>query len=396
MKIVHVINYFQHQLGYQEFFLAREHARMGHDVTVLTSDRYFPFADYENTISPILGKRKIKRGTEKIHNFNVVRLPVLFEQKGVRILLRGLKKELSRIKPDIVITHGEYTFNTLLTVLYKKKNKYRLVIDCHSIRLDKKSRKGFFSKIRDLKSVIFKSIFIKFIWNRRDVKWVAVADKCAHLMVNECKFPQEEINIIPLGSDIDRFKPDPETRKKLRKVHGINEDDIVILYTGKINLDKDPALILESSKDLIQKYKLIYFFIGNIADDYRNRFEEIGGPLGACVKQINAVPNSELPQYYALADIAAWPKQASMSMIDAMASELPIIVCDYLTERLKNRNGIGIKEGNLIELRQAIQTLAEDPDLRNSMGKRGRELAERELDWKGISQKFIDLALQKD
>ena len=367
---------------------------MGHDVTVVTSDRYFPFADYENTISPILGQRKIKRGTEKIHGFNVVRLPVLFEQKGVRVLLRGLKKELSRIKPDIVITHGEYTFNTLLTVLYKKKNKYRLVIDCHSIRLDKKSQKGFFSKIRDLKSVIFKFIFIKFIWNRRDIKWVAVADECAHLMVNECKFPQEEINIIPLGSDIDRFKPDPETRKKLRKLHGINGDDIVILYTGKINLDKDPALILESSKEFAQKYNLVYFFIGNIADDYRNRFEEFAGPLRSRVKQINAVPNSELPQYYALADIAAWPRQASMSMIDAMASELPIIVCDYLTERLKNKNGIGIKEGNSLELKQAIETLAKNPDVRISMGKRGRELVERELDWKRISQKFLDLALQ--
>jgi len=394
MKIVHVINYFQHQLGYQEFFLAREHARMGHDVTVVTSDRYFPFADYENTISPILGKRKIKKGTERIHGFNVIRLPVLFEQKGVRILLRGLKKELIRIKPDIVITHGEYTFNTLLTVLYKKKYKYRLVIDCHSIRLDKKIRRGFFSKIRDFKSFMFKSLFIKFVWNRRDIKWVAVADECAHLMVNECNFLQEEITIIPLGSDIERFKPDPELREKLRKVHGINGDDIVLLYTGKINFDKDPVLILESSKELAQKYNLIYFFIGNIADEYRHRFNEFAVPLGDRVKQINAVPNLELPQYYALADIAAWPKQASMSMIDAMASELPIIVCDYLTERLKNKNGIGIKEGNLSELRQAIQTLAEDPTIRISMGKRGRELAESEMDWKRISQKFIDLALQ--
>jgi hypothetical protein len=42
MKIIHVIDYFQPQLGYQETFLAKEQAKQGHEVYVLTSDRYNP------------------------------------------------------------------------------------------------------------------------------------------------------------------------------------------------------------------------------------------------------------------------------------------------------------------------------------------------------------------
>ena len=56
MKIVHLTSYFQPQLGYQEYFLAREHIKLGHDVWVVTSDRYFPFPDYDKTVKNILGR----------------------------------------------------------------------------------------------------------------------------------------------------------------------------------------------------------------------------------------------------------------------------------------------------------------------------------------------------
>ena len=59
MKIVHVCDYIQPQLGYQEYYLAKEHAKMGHEVTVITSDRYYPFPNYENTAEKILGDRKM-------------------------------------------------------------------------------------------------------------------------------------------------------------------------------------------------------------------------------------------------------------------------------------------------------------------------------------------------
>ncbi|HRS42508.1 MAG TPA: hypothetical protein P5530_01355 [Candidatus Diapherotrites archaeon] len=34
--------YIKPKLGYQEYYLAKEHAKMGPEVTVITSDRYAP------------------------------------------------------------------------------------------------------------------------------------------------------------------------------------------------------------------------------------------------------------------------------------------------------------------------------------------------------------------
>ena len=66
MKILHIINYFQPQLGYQEYFLAKEQVKMGHKVYVVTSNLYFPFPNYEQTFQNILGPRKFNPGNKNI------------------------------------------------------------------------------------------------------------------------------------------------------------------------------------------------------------------------------------------------------------------------------------------------------------------------------------------
>ena len=50
MKIVHVIDYFQPMVGYHETFLDKEHARMGHDVYIIRSDRYNPILYSSNAL----------------------------------------------------------------------------------------------------------------------------------------------------------------------------------------------------------------------------------------------------------------------------------------------------------------------------------------------------------
>lgn len=42
MRIVHVVDYFMPQFGYQEPFLAKWQLKMGHEVYVVTGDRYCP------------------------------------------------------------------------------------------------------------------------------------------------------------------------------------------------------------------------------------------------------------------------------------------------------------------------------------------------------------------
>jgi hypothetical protein len=54
MKIVHISDYFTLKLGYQEAFLAREEVKNKDEVYILTSNRNYPFPNYEETYKNIL------------------------------------------------------------------------------------------------------------------------------------------------------------------------------------------------------------------------------------------------------------------------------------------------------------------------------------------------------
>ena len=64
MRIVHVADYFQPQLGYQEYFTARAQVKDGHEVHVITSYRYRPFDDFEHSVGPVLGARVVGTGDD--------------------------------------------------------------------------------------------------------------------------------------------------------------------------------------------------------------------------------------------------------------------------------------------------------------------------------------------
>ena len=50
MKIVHLMGYFVPELGYQEYYLAKKHKQMGHDVYVIASDLLYPFPNIETML----------------------------------------------------------------------------------------------------------------------------------------------------------------------------------------------------------------------------------------------------------------------------------------------------------------------------------------------------------
>ena len=131
MRIVHVIDYFQPELGYQEYYLAREQLALGHDVHVVCSDRYYPFPDYDRTIKPLLGDRirPVSRGMEC--GVPVWRLPIAFE-RGRRALLRHLDTALGELRPEVVHAHNIVKLHTFQVAARKARHGYRLLVDEHA------------------------------------------------------------------------------------------------------------------------------------------------------------------------------------------------------------------------------------------------------------------------
>ncbi|RKY12510.1 MAG: hypothetical protein DRP65_00965 [Planctomycetota bacterium] len=385
MRIVHLIAYIQPKLGYQEYFLAKEHAQMGHDITVVTSDRYAPFPDYNNTIFPLLGKRIVGSGRYQCDGFKIIRLKTVFEI-GCKVWLKGLRPVILKLRPDIVICHGMTCFYSNQIISLKKKMGFKLIYDDHS--LPWVAKRGITGKL----------FYFFFDFEEMSLcadKIIGIADGCVDVIVEKYNIPRERVEMVPLGADTELFKFEKKLRRDFREKYDIRDDEIVIVYTGRMNLPKAPHNIILAVNNLRNSLnkKVVLLFVGNMEESYRDIFRIHAQSVENFARVIatGMVENTELVRIYSASDIGVWPMQATASTIEALSCSLPVICVDTVKERCKNQNGIAVREGNMEDLTTAILKLVNNDELRIEMGKRSRQLVEKELSWKIIAQRFLEM-----
>jgi glycosyltransferase involved in cell wall biosynthesis len=99
-----------------------------------------------------------------------------------------------------------------------------------------------------------------------------------------------------------------------------------------------------------------------------------------------------LPSFYSSADFAIWPGHNSVSIVEAMSTGLPVIIPEskWIDHLLKYENGFSYPEGDVAELRKRICILLNNVELRREMGRRSRELVEKELNWNTIAEQYLN------
>ena len=155
-------------------------------------------------------------------------------------------------------------------------------------------------------------------------KCYATATDCADIATRFFGVQRRKVDICPLGVDVELFYPSRneshlEERRELRQHLGFSDVDIVCIYTGRFTRDKNPLLLANAVSRLLAMGEP---FRGLFVGDGPQR-ESIQASLGCAVHPF--VPVDGLARYFRAADIGVWPRQESMSMLDAASCGLPIV-----------------------------------------------------------------------
>lgn len=197
--------------------------------------------------------------------------------------------------------------------------------------------------------------------------------------------------MISLSTDNGLFNKNTKLRTEYRNSIGVNDDEILVLYTGKMYEAKKVHLIIEALNDATVNCgrKIVIHLVGDIAESYKNKLNQIiENSINRTIVR-KAVSMNELPAIYNAADIGVWPDSLTTSTIDASACGCPIICSHYMPERVKYDNGILVKGGDLEDLKAALSRLISDDSLRLKMGEKGIEYVSKELSWNTIAKQFI-------
>lgn len=386
MKIVSINVHYQDGLGYQDYYLGLEWKKLGHEVHFVSSDVHFDYPDYDNTVKHIIGDKYVGVGTFlNYYNVPVHRLNGISRKYTGLIWLKGFEKKLLELKPDLIISHGIFTWQSIRLLFFYKKIGCPIIFDDHTTT--NLSRKG---KIAKVVFWAFRTLFAKRLM-RISNKLVGISDTCIDVMRDEFGLTGNKVVMIPLGTDTDIFKKDDQLRTSYREELGIKNDEILVIYTGKMYEDKKVHLIFEALNDekVVENNKIVVLLVGDVADKYQIKLNNSIKESKHKVIVKKAIPIPLLPAVYNAADIAVWPDHTTNSTIDASACGCPIICSHHMPERVKYKNGILINGGNLIELKNALSSLILNLNLRQEMGNYGIEYVQNELSWNAIAKTFI-------
>ncbi|MDD2655220.1 MAG: glycosyltransferase [Candidatus ainarchaeum sp.] len=197
------------------------------------------------------------------------------------------------------------------------------------------------------------------------------------------------VQVLPSGIDSKSFaKADGEA---VRKRHGLGKKK-VILHAGRMVMEKNLDLLIDEAQSIINKQPNARFMLvgkGPAEEHYKARVQAKG--LGDYFIFTGFVDGKELPDYYAAADVFAFPSKfdtQGLVVLEAMASGTPAVVpTKSAAAELIEEGKTGYSFTEPVDFREKVLLAMERKD---EMGKAAREAA-RKYDKEIMVGKLEDL-----
>jgi len=230
----------------------------------------------------------------------------------------------------------------------------------------------------------------KHVLEKGSKKIISVSEGVKREILENYDVPKDKIEVIHSGVDLDEFKPDVEKREKIRTKYGIDENDVVLMFSGHEFKRKGLRYIIEALPDVKKNVKLLV-----VGRDNPRRYQKLASKLGVLDKIIFAGFVPKIADYYAASDVFVFPtayEAFSLVTIEAVASALSILATKVNgTEELieDGYNGFFIKRDPK-DIAAKVNLLVEHEKLRKQMGRNARKTA-KNYSWDEVARRTLEV-----
>jgi len=368
------------------------------DITVHTP--HYRGSEYREVVDSIRVHR-FKYFTEKFEKLagQTAILPFLRDNKGYWAILPcfllsqfcSLILLIYKLKPDVIHVHWLIPSCFFAVCGNILNDRVPIIVTCHG------------ADIFGFQSFFFKQVKK---WVIKRVQGVVVVSNALKREIGKVPLAENKyIEIIPMGVDSELFNPRrySASLKKSLKIQGA-----FLLFVGRLTEKKGVSYLLDAIKIIKdQGYDITLVIIG-AGEERESLISKADSlKLSETVKFIGAVPNEELPKYYATADIFVGPSvsvssgdsegfgvtfvEASMSgcfLIGTLTGGITDIIDNGKTGRLAQPN-------DCADLADKILWALENPVDVLAQKECSRERCIRKFDWNIIAKIYSDFLLQE-
>lgn len=289
--------------------LKNELIRLGHEVVVITL--HHPNALPEEGVYRFKGKTLPMKG---MGEFSVARVT------------RSKVQTMADMKFDIIHCHTEFSMGRL----GRKVGKVCHIPTIHTYHTMYDDYLHFISKALIVPLKFVSKYYFRSFANSSDevifptMKVKETFDKYGYV---------KPYHIIPTGIYIDRLRKINYNKKEvsqLRNKLGIKEDETVLLFLGRISIEKSIEMLINQYAKLVEKHsdtRLVIVGGGPDAEKFKKQVSDLG--LEDLVIFTGMIPPAEVGHYYQISDMFvnfSMSETQGLTYIEALASGVPLLV----------------------------------------------------------------------
>jgi glycosyltransferase involved in cell wall biosynthesis len=196
------------------------------------------------------------------------------------------------------------------------------------------------------------------------------------------------------GVDTDKFRFEPSIRAELRVKLKIDAHDKVVLFLGRLNRDKGVYDLITAFEQIEETLNAHLVLVG---PDEESVEENIKLDGRSPTKNLHFVGHTNRPEkWLSVADIFALPSYREgfgTSVIEAASVGLPSVSSRIygLTDAVEeNVTGLMHEPGNTQEIRQSLERLLEDDELRTELADNAKDRVLTSFKQKDVSQRLLE------
>ncbi|MCX4473420.1 GDP-mannose-dependent alpha-(1-6)-phosphatidylinositol monomannoside mannosyltransferase [Micromonospora sp. MW-13] len=387
MRIAVVNNFFPPRPGGSSHLaaaLAERYAAAGHEVLVLT-------AAYRDTPA-----EEVRDG------YRVVRLPAMPMPKlGLSIdfdmafalarpgNLRRVSRLLAEFKPDVIHQHGQFFDLSWISGWYARRHRVPVLLSIHT-RLESPDPK-YAALFRMLDRFMVKPIIRRF-----RPRYVIMDELAARYCAERYGATTADFDYIPVAVEPSRFDSRPETDVRAR--HGVGDVPLIVSLGHVIPL-RDRLALVEALPTVLAKHPdTKVMIIGRVYfDAFARRAAQLG--VSDAIITTGAVPSADVPAYFAAADVVAHDLQGGgfgTASLEAMAAGRATIgtvtETNFPAVHLRNwENFVLVRPNDPADLADAVIRLFDEPEEREWIAKRQRDLVYSHFTLDVVTRKHLDV-----
>jgi len=391
MKILQVVERFYPRAGGAElhvFYISKELAKLGHDVTVVTSSSVAQQdvpglsnkgLTLRNSL-PDLPRYEINADGVKIYRYTPrLAFYTLYVVPG---LFRHLFEHLQEY--DVVHVHQYLHAEPSLVLIASKLKKTPFVLTAHDMI---SSYGGFRELIKKGADAAFGRVVVR-----------SAAALIALTPINREQYlqlgaPEGRISIIPNGITPEDFR---NLKTSSQLLHDLDNPEHIVLFVGRLVPYKGPQYLVYAIADVLLKYPSTKFVFVGQDDGYGIELARLAASERVSDKCFFAghVSDEKLKEFYATADVFVLPSSCEafgIAALESIAAGTPVILANLggLSHILSEIGGYPIDmHANISkQIATAIKAVFSNEIEKDIEKQRHKVL--QDYSWKSVAQQLI-------